>query len=105
MVSSSGDGVWPTRGAEASGLKCRRKRAADGEKMGRGKGAGAEGGNNTEVEGGGQLILSPERWRHHHAIYIHLCSMFMGYVKGVNTKNDQLAVKRSAACHSFQCQN
>lgn len=29
MVSSSGDGVWPTRGAEASGLKCRRKRAAD----------------------------------------------------------------------------
>lgn len=29
MVSSSGDGVWPTRGAEASGLKCGRKRAAD----------------------------------------------------------------------------
>lgn len=29
MVSSSGDGVWPTRGAEASGLKCGRKCAAD----------------------------------------------------------------------------
>lgn len=29
MASSSGDGVWPTRGAEASGLKCGRKRAAD----------------------------------------------------------------------------
>lgn len=28
-VSSSGDGVWPARGAEASGLKCGRKSTAE----------------------------------------------------------------------------
>jgi len=35
-ASSSGDGVWPTRGTEASGLKCPEKQTE--EKMGRGKG-------------------------------------------------------------------
>lgn len=48
-ASSSGDGVWPTRGAEASGLKCGRKRAADrgedGKRLGcRSGGGAAEGG-------------------------------------------------------------
>jgi len=54
MASSSGEGVWPARGAEASGLKCRRKRAEerkeDGERRD-GRVQKQERSNNTE--GGG----------------------------------------------------
>lgn len=57
MVSSSGDGVWPTRGAEASGLKCGRKRAADRrEKMERG-GVGDKT-HTGEVQAGRQAGMS-----------------------------------------------
>lgn len=63
MVSSSGEGVCPARGAEASGLKCGRKRA--GERMGRGQVAVAKGrGDSTEVgestypvKGDGNIIM------------------------------------------------
>lgn len=89
-VSSSGDGVWPTRGAETSGLKCGRKRAADrGEDGGRlGCRNGGEGwGNNTQVGESRQVeTLSCK------ILYIHQSDVFVEYMNGVNTKNDQLAV-------------
>lgn len=52
-ASSSGDGVWPTRGAEASGLKCGRKRAADrgedGKRLGCRSGGGATEGESRRA--------------------------------------------------------
>lgn len=56
-ASSSGDGVWPTRGAEASGLKCGRKRAADRGEDGEEEGV-QEQGVATQREGGGSAFLS-----------------------------------------------
>lgn len=63
MPSSSGDGVWPARGAEASGLKCGRKRAADRGEDGEREGCGSGGGGVTtqrrgeSTQTGGDIVM------------------------------------------------
>lgn len=89
MVSSSGEGVWPARGAEASGLKCGRKRAADRE-IRWGEGRGAVAGRITTQRWRGVSSSCPflcqESWSHYHAVYIHHYNVFMEYVNGVNAQ-------------------